>query len=99
MSTKTTIHNVNHDSDAMNCNKSDIFRRVRDAYDLPLMEGSRLIAVGAGGAAAFLEDMARAGIGSFVLIDPDQVSAANIGTQQTYVSDIGRYKVDCIKER
>jgi hypothetical protein len=75
------------------------FERVRDAYDLNLMQKSRVIAVGAGGAASWLEELARTGLGQFVLIDPDTVSETNLATQQTYRHDIGRAKVDCIADR
>lgn len=75
------------------------FDRVREAYDLPLMARTRLVLVGVGGAAAFAESMARAGVGEFVLIDPDVVELPNIGTQQVYRSDLGRAKVDAVARR
>ena len=78
---------------------STTFDRVQGVYDLPLMAQSRIIAVGAGGAAEWLEQLARAGVGQFVLIDPDTVSETNLATQQVYRRDIGRPKVDCIAER
>jgi len=78
---------------------SHTFDRVQGAYDLDLMRKSRVIAVGAGGAADWLEQLARAGISQFVMIDPDVVSETNLATQQTYRRDIGRPKVDCIAER
>lgn len=84
---------------ATSFNVRNTFDRVRDAYDLDLMHNSRIIAVGAGGAADWLEQMARVGIGQFVMIDPDTVSETNLATQQTYRKDIGRPKVDCIAER
>lgn len=76
-----------------------IFQRVTTAYDLEHLKRCRVIYVGTGGAASFIEDMARAGVGEHVLIDPDVVAAPNIATQQTYVTDIGRPKVECIAER
>jgi len=75
------------------------FDRVREAYDLEVMRSGRIIAVGAGGAASWLEELARAGLGQFILIDADVVSETNLATQQTYRRDIGRPKVDCIAER
>ena len=75
------------------------FDRVKKAYDLPRLAKSRVIVIGAGGAAAWVEDLARAGVGQFVLIDPDTVAEPNLATQQTYRKDIGRPKVDCIAER
>lgn len=75
------------------------FCRVEDAYDLDLMYNSRIIAVGAGGAASWLEELARAGVSQFIMIDPDVVTETNLATQQTYRRDIDRPKVDCIAER
>jgi molybdopterin/thiamine biosynthesis adenylyltransferase len=75
------------------------FARVAQAYDLATMARSRLVAVGVGGAAAFLEDLARCGVGEFVLIDPDVVAESNIATQQVYRRDIGRPKVTALAER
>jgi len=84
---------------AKSFNVHNTFDRVRSAYDLELMRKARIIAVGAGGAADWLESMARAGLGQIVMIDPDVVSETNLATQQTYRKDIGRPKVDCIAER
>lgn len=75
------------------------FDRVHDAYDLAATAATRLVVVGVGGAAAFVESMARAGVGEFVLIDPDIVELPNIATQQVYRRDAGRPKVDAIAER
>jgi hypothetical protein len=75
------------------------FQRVRQAYDLDRLAASRVIVVGVGGAVAFAEDLARTGVGSFVLIDPDVVSETNLATQQVYRRDLGRPKVECIAER
>lgn len=79
--------------------REEIFDRVRAAYDLSRMRDSRLVIVGAGGAAEWVESMARAGVEQIVLIDPDTVDTPNIATQQTYLKDIGRSKVECIAER
>lgn len=75
------------------------FARVHDAYHLPTMAAARVIAVGCGGSAGFLADLARAGVGEFVLIDPDTVAPENVGTQAVYRSDIGRPKVSALAER
>jgi len=75
------------------------FVRVRDSYDLTRLHQSMAIMVGCGGAAAYIEDLARTGLRFFVLIDPDTVSIENIPTQQTYRKDVGRPKVEALKER
>lgn len=78
---------------------SETFRRVRGAYDLDRLGRWRVIYVGVGGAAGFVEDMARAGVGEHVLIDPDVVSETNLATQQVYRKDLRRPKVECLAER
>lgn len=75
------------------------FDRVLDAYDGYAMERTRIVAIGGGGSASFLEDMARAGVGEIVIVDPDTVDTPNVATQQAYRSDIGRAKVDAIADR
>jgi proteasome lid subunit RPN8/RPN11 len=75
------------------------FARVRKSYDLWRLHRSMVIAVGSGGAASFLEDLARAGVGFFLLIDPDVVNESNLPTQQCYRKDLGRPKVAVVKER
>lgn len=75
------------------------FDRIHSAYDMQVMNRARIVAIGGGGSASFLEDMARAGIGEIVIVDPDVVEAPNIATQQAYRSDIGKPKVTAIAER
>lgn len=79
--------------------EKNIFQRVKTSYDLSRMSRSRIISVGCGGARSFLEEMARCGVGEFVLIDWDFVEEKNVGTQHVFLEDIGRPKVDCIADR
>ncbi len=78
---------------------AETFRRVRTAYDLGRLAACRVIHVGTGGGADFIEQLARAGVGEHVLLDPDVVSETNLATQQVYRRDLGRRKVDCLAER
>lgn len=75
------------------------FARVQSANDLPRLARCRLVVVGVGGAMAWVEEMARCGIGEFVLVDPDRVSWSNIGTQQVYADEIGLAKVEALRLR
>ncbi len=79
--------------------KDRAFDRVRQAYDLDRLANSRVICVGCGGSAAVIEDLARAGVGEFVLVDPDRFSSTNIGTQLAYRRDVGWRKVEVIASR
>jgi hypothetical protein len=75
------------------------FARVSEAYDLAAMASSRVVAIGVGGSAAFLEDLVRSGVCEVVLIDPDVVELPNVGTQQVYRADRGRAKVAALGRR
>ena len=63
--------------------------RVRGSLDLNALATSRVVAVGVGGARSALEDLARAGIGQFVLIDPDAYQPQNLATQHARRAELG----------
>ena len=77
----------------------ETFARVRSAYDLDLLRQSRVVIAGVGGASEFVESLARAGVGQFVLVDPDVVTLTNLATQQTYRRDLGKDKVRVLADR
>ena len=58
-----------------------------------------IICVGAGGAREYLENMARNGFKNYILIEHDTVGTTNVATQAVYISEMGRSKVEVIKER
>lgn len=76
-----------------------MFDRVRNTYDLERLQQSRAVIVGCGGSRSFIETLARTGLGEIALIDPDESSITNIGTQAATRSDIGHPKVECVKRR
>jgi molybdopterin/thiamine biosynthesis adenylyltransferase len=79
--------------------REETFQRVTSAYDLAHLRHCRVVVVGVGGAAGFVEDLVRAGVYDLVLIDPDSVSATNLATQQVYRRDLGRPKVEALADR
>lgn len=74
------------------------FARSHSAYDTPLLNRTRLIFVGAGGAAGVILACARAGFGEVVMVDPDVVSPSNIGTQDSNPKWTGKFKVEVLAE-
>src|SRR5688500_12580900 len=78
---------------------TETFRRVVDAYDLPRLSQSHVTSIGIGGAAPFVEELARAGVACQTVIDGDAVSETNLATQQVYRRDIGRPKVAAVADR
>jgi hypothetical protein len=66
--------------------------------DLDLLAKSTIIGIGCGGARGFYLDMARMGVGNFVLMDGDDVSVANIASQGVRFSEVGSPKVEAIAQ-
>ncbi|NTW04885.1 MAG: tRNA threonylcarbamoyladenosine dehydratase [Peptococcaceae bacterium] len=68
---------------------------------MELLAGSKVAVFGLGGVGSFAtEALARAGIGSFILIDYDQVAPSNINRQlHALENTIGRSKTDLMEER
>ncbi len=68
---------------------------------LEKLKNAKVAVFGVGGVGSFaVEALARAGIGSFVLIDKDQVSLSNINRQLIATHEtIGKLKVDVAKKR
>lgn len=76
----------------------DYFSKVRMLYPEKVLE-KVIVCIGTGGARSFLENMARSGFKNYILMDADVVSPSNIATQGVYVSEIGKKKVEAIRER
>jgi proteasome lid subunit RPN8/RPN11 len=75
------------------------FSRIENFIDIPLMAKSTIIGIGCGGARDYYLDMARCGVGTFILMDGDDVSVSNIASQGVFHSEIGLSKVDATKHR
>lgn len=73
--------------------------RLQGSVDTELMKGSNIVCVGVGGANGICESMVRTGLGRITLVDYDTVDEHNLVTQGFYVSDIGKPKVEALRER
>lgn len=78
--------------------ENDYFSKVEMLYPEHVL--NKVIAcIGVGGARSFLENMARSGFRNFLLMDADVVSPSNIATQSVYISEMGKKKVDVLRDR
>lgn len=70
-----------------------------DGYER--LKSSRVAVFGIGGVGGYaVEALARAGVGSLVLVDSDRVSVSNINRQIIATADtVGRYKTEVARER
>lgn len=80
--------------------KIDIFSRNTGILesDIMLKKGAIIIGCGSVGSLVALE-LARAGVGRFFLIDMDIMGYHNICRHQCGIQDVGKYKVNAVKER
>ncbi len=80
--------------------KLDIFSRNVGILesDIMLKTGAMLVGCGSVGSLVALE-LAKAGVGRFLLIDNDILGYHNICRHQCGILDVGKYKTDAVKER
>lgn len=75
-------------------------RRTGDLVSEAALAAKRVVLVGLGSVgAALAELLAMAGVGSFTLLDPDHVSPVNLSRHPGDRRDLGRRKVEVMRER
>lgn len=77
---------------------SAYFTKVKGLYPEKVLD-KVIVCVGTGGARSALENFARCGFRNFILMDKDIVSPSNVATQGVFVSEIGKKKVEVIRDR
>jgi molybdopterin/thiamine biosynthesis adenylyltransferase len=79
--------------------RSDLFSRSRGPLETDALARRTVGIVGVGsGGSAIAVDLARAGVGRFVLIDPDGLELANLSRHVCGLSDLGRAKVAAVRD-
>lgn len=80
--------------------RTDRLERLLGKNGVDKLASSRVMVIGLGGVGSnCVEALARSGIGSFVLVDPDVVQESNINRQAiAYTSTVGRPKVEVMRE-
>ena len=65
------------------------------------LANSKVIVYGIGGVGSFVvEGLVRAGVENIILVDNDVITPSNLNRQiHATISNIGKLKVDCMKER
>ena len=76
----------------------EYFIKVSSLYPSKVLD-KVIVCVGTGGARSFLENCARSGFRNYILMDADVVSPSNIATQGVFISEMGKKKVDVIRDR
>jgi len=79
--------------------EEDIYSRIRDILDVPLIASQTIAVVGLGslGSMAALE-LAKCGASRFRLVDFDRLSPPNVPRHACGLKDVGRLKVEAVKD-
>lgn len=79
---------------------ADPFSRNSGVLEPAHLLESSVVIVGAGSIGSFIAlELARAGVGKFLLVDDDILKVHNLSRHQCGMADIGKYKVDAVAER
>lgn len=79
--------------------ESDLFSRVRGIFDTRILAPKTVsvVGVGSGGSLGALE-LAKSGVGNFILVDFDRLRAHNIVRHVCGTADIGRFKTRAVRD-
>ena len=78
----------------------ELFSRNTGILETSLMARKRVVILGCGSVGSLVAlELARAGVGGFLLVDTDVLEYHNLCRHQCGVSDVGRYKVDAVRDR
>ena len=76
-----------------------LFSRNTGLLESSVMNSKSALIVGCGSVGSFIAlELARAGVGSFILVDSDTLEIHNICRHQLGFRDLGRYKVDAVAD-
>ena len=80
--------------------KLDIFSRNTGILESDVMLGKRALFIGCGSVGSLVAvELAKAGVGSFFLVDMDVFGYHNICRHQCGIYDVGRFKTDAVADR
>ena len=78
----------------------DVFSRNHGILEAARMLNKRALIMACGSVGSLLAlEFARAGVGHFLLVDPDVLEYHNLCRHQCSITDVGRYKVDALEDR
>ncbi|MDR1925208.1 MAG: ThiF family adenylyltransferase [Planctomycetaceae bacterium] len=78
----------------------DVFSRNTGILETDVMLEKGVLVIGCGSVGSLIAlELARAGVGRFLLIDDDILGYHNICRHQCGIADVGKYKTDAVKER
>ena len=79
--------------------ETDVFSRLKGIFDTRVLAPKTVavVGVGSGGSMGAVE-LAKAGVGNFILVDFDRLKPHNISRHQCGIADIGRFKTRAVRD-
>jgi molybdopterin/thiamine biosynthesis adenylyltransferase len=79
--------------------KADVFDRVRGIFETAVLAGRSVAVLGLGsGGSLILRELTKCGVSRFLLIDHDRLEVGNICRHECGLSDVGRLKVNAMRD-
>ena len=79
--------------------KSELYTRSKGLLEVGALEAKKVLIVGLGsGGAPISVELAKAGVGHFILMDFDRIELHNIARHICGVNELGRLKVNAVKD-
>ena len=80
--------------------ETDVFSRLKGIFDTGVLSSKVVcvIGLGSGGSTGALE-LAKSGVGKFILVDFDRLRAHNVSRHVCGLADVGRFKTQAVKDK
>lgn len=93
---KMGVLEIIEDEEADAKKKAADFSRIEKAVNVPLLQKSNIVIVGAGGSFSLCESLVRSGVKKLTVIDFDTVDETNVVRQGYYPDDFGQLKIKAL---
>nr|WP_052477562.1 ThiF family adenylyltransferase [Kibdelosporangium sp. MJ126-NF4] len=79
--------------------RADVFDRVRGVFETDVLRDRSVAVLGLGsGGSVITRELARSGVGRFLLVDHDRLEIGNVCRHECGLSDVGRLKTNAVAE-
>lgn len=79
--------------------RAALYERRRGILETPVLEGKKVCVLGLGtGGAHVAVELAKSGVGSFMLVDDDRLEVGNVVRHSCGLADVGRYKTKAVAD-
>ncbi|GLZ40784.1 ThiF family adenylyltransferase [Actinokineospora sp. NBRC 105648] len=78
---------------------ADVFDRVRGVFETDILRDRAVAVLGLGsGGSVVVRELARSGVGRFLLVDHDRLEVGNVCRHECGLADVGRLKTNAVRE-